>query len=184
MNYEKIDKLISLVLVLAVIATLGFTINRQNAPHSVEVVSVEKAERIRVSVTGEVAKPGTYSVSKGARICDVLYSAGGVTMNADTEVMNLNALVMEDTNIDVPCIKEDSIPDSIPVVNINTADEAELMLIPGIGEVTANRIIDYRNSHGSFSQISDIKNVRGIGDKKFEEIKDYIITPEINNTEG
>lgn len=59
-------------------------------------------------------------------------------------------------------------------ININTASESELENIPGVGPATAKKIIDYRNKSGKFSSIEDIKNVSGIGDKKFENMKDSI----------
>ena len=62
------------------------------------------------------------------------------------------------------------------IVNINTADENELMLIPGIGEKSAQNIIEYRNKCGGFDSITDIKNVNGIKEKKYESMKEYICT--------
>ena len=61
------------------------------------------------------------------------------------------------------------------VININTASSIELESIPGIGQVTAMRIIDYRNQHGKFSSIQDLKQVKGIGDKKAKTINQHII---------
>ena len=60
-------------------------------------------------------------------------------------------------------------------ININTANESELSSLPGIGDATALKIINYRNENGKFSSIDDIKNVKGIGENKFENIKDFII---------
>ena len=61
-------------------------------------------------------------------------------------------------------------------ININTADFYTLMTLPGIGETYAQRIIDYRNANGPFQDISDIKNVDGIGEKRYESIKNLITT--------
>ena len=60
------------------------------------------------------------------------------------------------------------------LVNINTATEAELTKLPGVGSSTANKIIDYRNKNGNFKNIEDLKNVNGIGNAKFESLKEYI----------
>jgi len=62
------------------------------------------------------------------------------------------------------------------VVNINTAPPEELELLPGIGGSIAQKIIEYRDQNGSFKTIEDIKNISGIGDKKFEDMKKYIVT--------
>ena len=183
MWYEKIEKLTALVLALAIAASVGMYIKRQNIDVTAEISTPESKQRFAVTVDGEVEKPGTYSVAEGSRTCDVIYAAGGVTHNADADLIDFDAIVVADTHIHVPSIHSDEIPDVTPVININTADTDELMIIPGIGEVTAQRIVDYRDVNGDFSDISDIMNVRGIGKKKFELIKDYIITSEINDTE-
>ena len=183
MWYEKLDKLTAFVLALAIAASVGMYITSQNREITAEISSQDKKERIKVTIEGEIEKPGTYSVAEGSRVCDVIYAAGGVTQNADADLIDLDAIVVEETHIYVPSIHSDDIPDVVPVIDINIADKDELMIIPGIGEVTAQRIVDYREVNGAFSDISDIMNVRGIGEKKFDEIKDYIITSEINDTE-
>lgn len=67
-------------------------------------------------------------------------------------------------------------PQSSGKININTADLQTLMTLPGIGEIYAQRIIDYRTAHGRFTDINQLKEVEGIGEKRFEAIKDYITT--------
>lgn len=183
MWYEKLDKLTAFVLALAIAASVGMYIKSQNKEVTAEISVTKSKQRFDVTVEGEVEKPGTYSVLEGSRTCDVIYAAGGVTQNADADVIDLDAIVVADTHIYVPSVLIDEIPNVVPVININTADKDELMIIPGIGEVTAQRIVDYRDVNGAFADVSDILNVRGIGEKKFSEIKDYIITSEINDTE-
>ena len=70
--------------------------------------------------------------------------------------------------------KEEASTKKASVVNINKADQGELTTLPGIGEATAQKIIDYRKEHGNFKAIEDIKNVSGIGDSKFNQIKNLI----------
>ena len=183
MWYEKIDKLTAFVLVLAIAASVGMYIKSQNKEIVAEISSPDAKVRFAVTIDGEVENPGTYSVAEGSRVCDVIYAAGGITQNADTDLLDLDARVIAKTRITVPSVHSREIPDVLPVININTADKDELTVIPGIGEVTAQRIIDYRETNGKFTDISDIMNIRGIGEKKFNEIKDYIITSEINDTE-
>lgn len=151
---------------------------------------VEEKEKIVVHVAGAVNKPGVYTLEEGDRVKDALDIAGGVTPEADLECLNLALRLHDEDKLYVPKIGEiaDS-PDSSKnssiagissndngKININTATEAELVQLPGIGPVTAQKIIDYRESNGKFSNVEDIKNVSGIGDKKFEQIKDKIKT--------
>lgn len=181
MWFEKIEKLIFLIFAVCVLSAVGMHINKEYAPVSVTVSKSDaEEEMIKVDVTGEVENPGTYTVSKGSRVCDVIYGAGGITQNADIDIVDVDALVIADTEINVPCADDNEEAKVIPAVNINTADTDTLMLLPGIGSVTAQRIVDYRKINGSFSDISEIKRVDGIGDKTFESIKSYIITEEIN----
>ncbi len=173
---EKAEKIIIILILILSLALIGHLVNRQHSPVSVHISEPDAAERIRVSVTGEVRKPGDYSVKKGARVCEVIYTAGGITINADIEYIDLDALVMDATTINIPSLDDNSIPSVVPVININTADKSSLMLIPGVGELLAQRIIDYRINNGKFSDISEIRNVRGIGEKTFAGLKDYIKT--------
>lgn len=151
---------------------------------------VEEKEKIVVHVAGAVNNPGVYTLEEGDRVKDALDIAGGVIPEADLECLNLALKVHDEDKLYVPKIGEiaDS-PDSSKgssiagissnddgKININTASEAELTQLPGIGPVTAQKIIDYRESNGKFSNVEDIKNVSGIGDKKFEQIKDKIKT--------
>jgi competence protein ComEA len=153
---------------------------------------------IKVYISGEVKSPGVVSISNNDRLIDAVDKLGGLTSNADLNRVNL-ALKIEDGNhYIIPKIGEEinagdtntnqnmnnNNNSSLEVtnntsnskVNINTASEAELDSLPGVGEVTAKKIIDYRNENGKFSSIEDIKNVKGIGDNKFEDIKDSITT--------
>ena len=146
------------------------------------------AGKVVVYITGEVVNPGVYDVDPGSRVNDVLGLAGGGTADADLTKINLAAPVSDGMQITVPKIGDDT-PDQPPIttmqsqdsgqaagglVNINTADAAQLETLPGIGPATAQAIIEYRASHGAFKNISDIKNVPGIGDSKFDKIKDLI----------
>ncbi len=172
---EKAEKIAWLLLAVSFLALVGMNISKQR-PKAVQVTKPQREEIIRVSVTGEVNKPGEYAVKKGTRICDLIYSAGGITHNADIDIVDLDALVIAETEINIPKLSEDGYTDVIPVIDINTATKEELMLIPGVGELLAERIEDYRKNIGTFKDISEIMNVRGIGEKTFEQMKDYIKT--------
>lgn len=150
--------------------------------------SALKEGDIYVDIDGAVNKPGVYKVTAGTRLFQVIDLAGGLTEDAATDSLNRAEAVYDGQKITV--ISSSSgltsegenisreISDTSGItngrVNINTADSVTLQTIPGIGPSKAARIIEYRNSTGHFNKIDDIKNVTGIGDATFENIKDYI----------
>ncbi len=138
---------------------------------------------IFVYVCGSVNSPGVYKLKEGSRVYEAIEAAGGLTGDADAELVNQAGFLSDGQQIRIYSKEEtanasDNIQgayeDTAQKVNINTADKAKLTTLPGIGESRAQDIIKYREEHGSFSSIEDIKNVTGIKDKLFEKIKDYI----------
>ena len=141
-----------------------------------------------VHIVGEVKKQGIVEIKEGARIADVIKKAGGETEEADLSKINLAYPVEDGEKIYIPNKndKEDLeyITEGIgnekvynneeSKININKASQVELETLPGIGPSTALKIIEYREENGKFEQIEDIKNVSGIGDAKFENIKESI----------
>jgi len=141
-----------------------------------------------VYVSGAVAHPNVYELLSGSIVKDAIEAAGGPTDEADLNSINLARRVHDEEQIYVPREGEESPPvsppsgSSLPLsssqgggkVNINTATAAELDTLPGVGPSIAQRIIDYRTTNGPFKSIEDIKDVRGIGDATFEEMKDKI----------
>lgn len=153
-------------------------------------------EKVVVHVIGEVNNPGVVTLPEGSRIIDAINKAGGKTEEADLSKINLAFIVEDGTQIYIPRINENLnqinlISDGAGIgviindsnleenkvevkVNINTANKEKLETLPGIGETTAQKIIDYRESNGKFKTIEDIKNVSGIGEAKYESLKDKI----------
>ena len=142
---------------------------------------------IFVDIDGAVNKPGVYKVSEGTRLFQVIELAGGLTDGASTQSLKRAEAVYDGQKItvyssDTEGYSQDDTGGGVPAengitggkVNINTADSVTLQTIPGIGPSKAARIIEYRESQGRFKKIDDIKNVTGIGDMTFENIKDYI----------
>ncbi|WP_245984593.1 helix-hairpin-helix domain-containing protein [Biomaibacter acetigenes] len=145
-----------------------------------------------VYVTGAVKNPGVYTLEDGMRVKDAIDLAGGILPEADLLRLNLAKKLHDEDKLYVPKIGEVSSEqpgqESLIVadgtggissysdgkININTASLSELDTLPGIGPTTAQKIIDYRTQNGPFKSIEDIKNVSGIGEKKFEQIKDKI----------
>ncbi len=204
MNYfTKKEQLviISLILVIIVISLFGFIkkdIAKSNGDNMetgidpedllMEIESDEEVEEdqiIMVHISGEVYKPGLVELELGSRVTDAVELAGGLKKDADMDRINLAKKLIDEEKIYIPKIGEDEVPieaSSVGMsndvnnngqININTCTKEELMSLPGIGEVLAGRIIEYREQN-PFKTIEDIKNVSGIGDKKFESIKDLI----------
>lgn len=144
-------------------------------------------KKIIVHVSGCVVNEGIVELSEGARINDAINSAGGSTLDADLNKLNLAYPIKDGEKIYVPSVTDDdedisklsSSNSSINsnnsnLININTATQTELETLSGIGPSTALKIIQYRKDHGNFDSIDDIKNVPGIGDSKFNNIKNSI----------
>lgn len=146
---------------------------------------------ITVYVSGEVNSPGLVELPSDSRIADAIKACGDFTpladkakinlaqkltdgmqiqVNSKTPVNNSNEQV-NDTNSNSPNNNSSS-----NLININTATKEDLDTLPGIGPATAQKIIDYRQEHGNFSSIEDIKNVKGIGEAKFSKMQDKICT--------
>ena len=148
--------------------------------------------KIVIHITGEVEEEGVIKLEKGARISDAIEEAGGTTEEADLSNVNLAYSLSDGQKVKIPNINEkdeeiigveEKAGDNIIIegnkskeekININKAAQTEIETLPGIGPSTALKIINYRNEHGKFKNIGDIKNVSGIGDSKFENIKEYI----------
>lgn len=160
-------------------------IDHEDLLMDVEVDENMEESQIMVHISGEVYRPGLVELSLGSRTIDAVELAGGLKKHADLDRINLAKKLVDEEKIYVPRIGEEDTPIETSVegiagndfssnqVDINTCTKEELMSLPGIGEVLAGRIIEYREQT-SFKTIEDIKNVSGIGDKKFEGIKDLI----------
>lgn len=149
-----------------------------------------KLETIKVYVTGEVNTPGVIELEEGARIEDAINLAGGITKEANLNEVNLAYKLDDEQKLYIPNVNdkeieylteengeqitEINIKDEIKKININKAGLEELETLKGVGEALAQRILSYREENGKFKTIDELKNVSGIGEKKFESIKDDI----------
>jgi len=145
-----------------------------------EVKTTSKSTSIIVvEIKGMVKYPGIYQFSKDeVLVQDVILIAGGLLDGADVSSLNLASLVSNHSSIIIVSNGGKSYilgeGETLSLININTATEEELTELPEIGEVIAKSIVDYRKEHGFFTDIEDIKNVNGIGDAVYEQIKDFI----------
>lgn len=153
-------------------------------------------KEITVYVSGEVNKSGVVTLKEGDRLAVAVEKLGGTTKKADLNNINLAIRVKDEEHYIIPKIgeaKQENLKDvnntkdienaeiknentakDSSKININTATLEELDKLPGVGEATANKIISHREENGQFKTIEDIKNVNGIGDKKFENMKELI----------
>ena len=196
-NFKKIIFLSIIVGVLAIYLVYHYVTN-SSSEYIEENIYIEtnnqpeEKNKIFLHITGEVNAPGIIEIDEGARLADVIEAAGGFTENADINKINLAYIVKDGQKINIPNVNyvdtnsyitenmgeniiiEDITASSMNLVNINTATQTELETLTGIGPSTALKIIKYREENGKFKTIEEIKNVAGIGDSKFEAIKDEI----------
>ena len=137
---------------------------------------------VLVDVAGWVHRPGVYEFTEGARVIDAIDAAGGARSGALLEALNLAAPLTDGTQILVPSEGQEGVAPA-PVtggavagglVNVNSAIATELEELPGIGEVIAQRIIDYRTENGPFATVDELVDVSGIGDAILESIRELV----------
>ena len=150
-----------------------------------ENIKIENTNKktITVFISGEVKNPGVVTIDSEKRLSDAVNELGGTTENADLNKVNLATKLKDESHYIIPKIgdnlesfnNETSENDNKNnLININDATIQELDTLPGVGEATANKIVNYREEKGKFNSIEEIKNVNGIGDKKYEELKNLI----------
>jgi len=170
----------------ALLVTAGAVIYvRRPASQPIEIVepslaSVPSSVELAVYVTGAVQNPGVYYLPEESRVQDAVEAAGGPTVNADLDRVNLAERVHDEDQIYFPEIGEENVPSTRMgglgegLIDINRASLAELETLPGIGPALAQSIVDYREAHGSFDTVEGIMEVEGIGQGIFEDIRQLI----------
>lgn len=162
--------------------------NVENVVSNEEIV--EEKEYIKIHIAGQVKIPGIIELEYGARISDAIEKAGGLTEFASLKNVNLAYKLEDGQKLYIPTteedvesvlmengeniIKESNVSGSSKTININKANESELEEIPGVGPSMASKIVNYRKENGEFKSIEDLKNISGIGEKKFETMREYI----------
>ncbi|WP_246075032.1 ComEA family DNA-binding protein [Nonomuraea terrae] len=133
--------------------------------------------KVTVHVAGKIRKPGVYLLPSGARVTDAIAAAGGVSRGASIGGLNLARRLIDGEQIVVGAKQQPAAPGS-PVVDpastvldLNSATAEQLEQLPGVGEVLAARIVEFRTSRGGFTAVDQLREVSGIGPKTFEEIK-------------
>lgn len=138
------------------------------------IETVAAPAEIAVHVAGAVASPGVYLLQQGQRVEDALQLAG-ITEDSAVDALNRAAPLTDGQKITVPSVTEQQMePKSDGLIDLNRADAQQLMTLPGIGEVRAQAILDYRAQKGGFAQIEEVQQVDGIGAATYAQIKNRI----------
>jgi competence protein ComEA len=178
---------------LAALALVGTRLARSGtATHPQPRVATQRlratpapAARVYVDVVGAVRRPGLYRLRDGARIADAVARAGGATRRADTALINLAAPVADGMQIVVPVRGAPGVAETSPgapgapggaKVSLSSATVEQLDTLPGVGPVTAQKIVDWRTAHGPFRSVDALDDVPGIGPARIEQLRE-LVTP-------
>lgn len=180
---------------LAVLVLLGQRLAHAGAASKPEVVAAELepvAEApvrsvLVVHVVGEVRRPGLYRLRDGARIADAVHRAGGALRDADLAAVNLAAPLVDGIQVFVPSrVAAGAVGPTRgastggaaagALVSLSSATVEELDELPGVGPITAQKIVDYRTEHGPFASVDDLDAVPGIGPTRIEQLRE-LVTP-------
>ena len=143
------------------------------------------SSRVVVDVVGAVRRPGLYRLAQGSRIADAVARAGGATGTADLAQVNLAAPLADGEQVVVP--RRGGVPGAASSggaaapgapaapVQLSTATLEQLDTLPGVGPMTAQKILDYREKHGAFSSVDALDAVPGIGPKRLEQLRDLVV---------
>ena len=142
------------------------------------------AKLLVIDVAGAVRRPGLYRLREGSRIDDAIAAAGGPTAKAQLDVVNLAAPIADGEQVVVPGRGVAGAPAATPPaagsspsapLDLNTATAEQLDSLPGIGPVTAQKILDYRQAHGAFHSVAELEGVPGIGPGRLSQLKGLVI---------
>jgi competence protein ComEA len=189
------------LLVVSVVVLVGshFLLHGPSAPAALERPIVGSAEagpsrtptpstKLVVYVVGAVQRPGLYRVPTGSRVADAVSHAGGFTRRADPAGVNLAAPVADGEQLVVPArlpvavaaaqgAPVDGVGSAAPAgpVQLSVATAEQLDSLPGIGPVTAERIVEYRTAHGAFRSVDELDEVPGIGPSRVEQLRGLVV---------
>jgi competence protein ComEA len=182
--------LVAAVALLALLALVGQRLagagaSERPSPRAAALTPVAAAApaRLVVHVVGAVRRPGLYRLRDGSRVADAVARAGGPTRRADVSLVNLAAPVADGSQVVVPrraapgvAAASGAAPGPAAKVSLASATLEQLDALSGIGPVTAQKILDYRQAHGPFGSVDDLDAVPGIGPARVEQLRE-LVTP-------
>ncbi len=187
--------LVGVCVALALLILVGQRLAQAGAAREPEVVAAPlepvtdapMRAALVVHVVGEVRRPGLYRLRDGSRIADAVRRAGGARHGADLAALNLAAPLVDGVQVLVPSlVTVEGAPSSgagagggaasVSTVTLSSATIEELDELPGVGPITAQKIVDYRTEHGPFGSVDDLDAVPGIGPTRVEQLRD-LVTP-------
>lgn len=198
---EDNKRKIILIIILILIIIIGIVMAKANEEENYEDLDVfdtvvqeiieenqiEETNKIKIHILGQVNYNGILELEEGSRIDDAIKQAGGITQNADINKINLAYELSDGQKLYIPSIDEEEIKEYITEnsgigldeekdekININKATQTQLETLPGVGPSVALKIIKYREENGKFTNIEELKNVSGVGENKYQELKELI----------
>jgi competence protein ComEA len=168
------------------LAGAGSAVEQQPAAELVAEAPARETKLV-VHVAGAVGEPGLYRLAEGSRVADAVARAGGAAASADTSAINLAAPLVDGMQVVVPARVEAAPAGDAPGggagsaagsarVSLSSATVDELDALPGVGPVTAQKIVDHRAAHGGFRSVDDLDAIPGIGPARIEQLRE-LVTP-------
>lgn len=168
-----------IVLAATVVFLVAIEIDKRNAPPILIEVS-ERNDEIQAEIAGAVEAPGVYRRDRGDRVIDLIEAAGGLLPDADISGLNQAAILSDGQRVTVPFLVAGPAltlagsPQAAVLIDLNRANAAQLMELPGIGEVRAEAIIAFRNQNGPFGSVDELLFVDGISTAILEGLRPFV----------
>ena len=185
LQLSRRQALLAVAVLVAVLTVAGRTLARAGASELQPQAALvpdrpAAAARLVVHVAGAVRRPGLYRLREGSRVADAVARAGGATAKADTAAVNLAAPLADGIQVLVPSRVAGAAGGTAAGaagggrVSLSSATAAQLDELPGVGPITAQKIVDYRAAHGGFSSVDDLDAISGIGPARLEQLRELV----------
>lgn len=175
--------LAAVVAVVVFVIVLSVTRSDRSRDLILQIEPIDPSDEVTVYVGGAVADPGLYSLPRGSRVQDAIEQAGALD-TADTASLALASVVRDEQSIMVSEIVDEQPDETAPssraptrsdsLIDLNSATAVELQSLPGIGPAIADRVLDHRESEGTFSSVDELSDVSGISDRMVDDLRPLV----------